>query len=402
MDVKTDPPSKVTKIYSQLGPNERAIVDKVKPLFLRNLFVLLINTKVQLQFSGWLQYLVPLPLTLLVLVIAGIVYLIGAVQLATYIAYVGGGLLFIIAFDIVTTKFHLRPPEPLPKRKDEMSIFDLMRTRRSCRSYQIRKLTPNDHADLMASVKQHSEEKLLGVSPVRFEYISAPLTVWPVVNASEFLVAIAPAKYDRLAVMDVGRTLQKIVIDATRMGLSTCWIGPGADHKSVVHHLGNRFDKQTDSIICVCAVGYRSWLIPLFIRIFSYLLRGRLSLRSLIFVDSEMNNPAQLDIEPIKKYAQVFEACQWSPSSYNGQTTRLVSILDDQGKVDRFDFYAVTASRYYAAVAVGIWCANWEMGCEALRVRGHFDVLTESERRLQNIQDQPQIPRYDVSWVSDE
>lgn len=30
---------------------------------------------------------------------------------------------------------------------------------------------------------------------------------------------------------------------ATRMGVATCWIGPGADHKSVVAKMGNRFDE---------------------------------------------------------------------------------------------------------------------------------------------------------------
>ena len=27
------------------------------------------------------------------------------------------------------------------------------------------------------------------------------------------------------------------------MGVATCWIGPGADHKSVVAKMGNRFDE---------------------------------------------------------------------------------------------------------------------------------------------------------------
>jgi MFS family permease len=54
---------------------------------------------------------------------------------------------------------------------------------------------------------------------------------------------------------DLGRSLQKIVIDATRMGLGTCWIGPGADQTSVACHLGDRFNPKVDHIICVCAIG---------------------------------------------------------------------------------------------------------------------------------------------------
>lgn len=40
------------------------------------------------------------------------------------------------------------------------------------------------------------------------------------------------------------------------MGLATCWIGPGADHESITLKLGQRFDKERDHIICVCAVGH--------------------------------------------------------------------------------------------------------------------------------------------------
>jgi hypothetical protein len=68
--------------------------------------------------------------------------------------------------------------------------------------------------------------------------------------------------------------------------------------------------------------------------------------------------------------------------------------------LERFDFYSTTESRYYAPVAAGIWCANWELGCEALDIRGHFAVLPDEERGVQEKKDQP--PRYDISWVLDE
>jgi hypothetical protein len=67
-----------------------------------------------------------------------------------------------------------------------------------------------------------------------------------------------------------------------------------------------------------------------------------------------------------------------------------------------FDFYATTASRYYAPVAVGIWCANWELGCEALGIQGHFAELAAGERCIQDKKTMAQLPRYDVSWVLDE
>ena len=52
-------------------------------------------------------------------------------------------------------------------------------------------------------------------------------------NALDFFVAVGPAKYDRTSAIDVGHNLQAVVLHATRMGLATCWIGPGADHDSI-------------------------------------------------------------------------------------------------------------------------------------------------------------------------
>jgi hypothetical protein len=62
----------------------------------------------------------------------------------------------------------------------------------------------------------------------------------------------------------------------------------------------------------------------------------------------------------------------------------------------RFDFCASTKSRYYAAVALGIWYANWETGAAALNKRGHFTVLSSEECISEAA---PELPRYDISWI---
>ncbi len=367
--------------------------------------------KRRLQFTGWLQYL-PIAIVAIIFFIgAALSWFLGNRSVAHLLSVIAVLFLIVLMFDILTVKFRLHPQERLPKRNNELDRFDLMRARRSCRSFQTRKLTHADHSELMKSVRLHSEEATIGNAPIRFEYIAAPLTVWPVVCATEFLVAIAPSEYNRLAVINIGRSLQKIVIDATRMGLATCWIGPGADQSSIVRHLGDRFSPAKDHIICVCAIGYKSWYKPLFLRFIQGLQRRRLPLSALFFADLQFKEPLNLKAMPFNRFGRSFEVCQWSPSSFNAQTTRCVAILEpitgqrqeghkDKSQLLRFDFYATTESRYYAAVALGIWCANWEMGCEALGILGHFAVLSEKERGKDKIR--PTLPRYDVSWVLDE
>ncbi len=356
--------------------------------------------KTRLQFTGWLQTAANSVIVLVLLVIAGIGWLVGAapvvlvgipLSLATVAA-------LILIFDLATLKAGIRPKGRPGRPRDDLDAWDLMRSRRSCRSFLPINLTPEHHSKLMASVTEHSApERLLGIGAVRFEYIAAPLTVWPVVGAHEFLVAIGPRKYDRDAVVDVGRSLQHVVLDATRLGIATCWIGPGADHASILSALGDRIDPERDHIICVCAVGYRSRLKPLIVRFMQGSQHRRRPLEQLFFSDPSCETPLDVDAHPFDAFGRTYEACQWSPSSFNGQTTRAVGVADAAGKV-RVDFFAATPSRYYAAVALGIWLANWEYGAKAAGVTGTFGVVDAGARDAVGA---PELPRYYTSWTSD-
>ncbi len=360
--------------------------------------------KVRLQFTGWLQYIIHAIWVLIMLVIAGIGWLVGYWPILLFWVPLAIATFLSISLigTIIMVKYGIHPTERIPARKTDLNAFDLMRARHSCRSFQSRNLSKEHLSELMETVQVYSQQnQQLGQQQVRFEYVAAPLTVWPVVGAHEFLVAIAPHEYNRLSVIDVGRSLQKIVLHATRMGLATCWIGPGADQKSIVEHLADKFDPATDHVICVCAIGYESMYKPLLIRLVQKLQRKRLALPDLFFSDHSFTTPLDTKSKPFSDYGRCYEVCQWSPSSYNGQTTRCATGMEQIGgqeKLMQFDFYAATTSRYYAAVALGIWCANWETGCAALNNRGHFAVLSPEERASNTASE---LPVYDVSWIID-
>ncbi|GHJ35510.1 nitroreductase family protein [Streptomyces sp. TS71-3] len=357
--------------------------------------------KWRLQFTGWLQYLPTMIAGIAFLAVSAVGKLIGTWQMALFWPPFALGVLSLAAaaFDVITVKLGLRPSESVPPRRDRLDTFDLIRSRRSCRSFQSRDLTEAHREELLRAVREHIRpDHLLGTNPIRLEYLAAPLTVWPTVGAHEFLVAITPRDYDRLAIVDVGRCLQKVVLHAGRMGVATCWIGPGADQTSIVTHLGDRFDPDRDHVICVCAVGYRSHFKPLTVRAIELSQNRRLPLDSLFFADPRSQQPLPVDTPPFSSFGRCYEVCRWSPSSFNSQTTRCIAVPDDTGQtVTRFDFYASTSSRYYAPVALGIWCANWETGCDALGIPGGFHVLTPDER---GTADAPELPHYDVSWVA--
>ncbi|WP_245814007.1 nitroreductase family protein [Rhodococcus marinonascens] len=360
--------------------------------------------KLWLQFTGWLQYLITTSVAIVFLVVSAAGWLIGTWQPLLFWLPLAIGLLLLAAaiFDVITVKWGVRPTEPLPQRRDDLDTFDLIRARRSCHSFQSRDLTATDGAELMQAVNEYTRhDRLIGAGPIRLEYVAAPLTIWPGVGAHEFLVAIAPHDYDRLALVDVGRSLQKVVLQATRMGAGTCWIGPGADQSSVVKHLGNRFDPEKDHVVCVCAVGYRSRFTPLSVRAMERVMHRRLPLKSLFFSDPHCEVPLAVDVAPLSSFGRCYEVCQWSPSSYNAQTTRCAAVTELVGgehKVVRFDFHTTTTSRFYAPVALGIWCANWETGCDTLGIPGNFAVLPADAR---GVGDVPELPHYDMSWIAD-
>jgi nitroreductase len=373
-----------------LGANERALLGQIRWAAGRRLATRLVRAKMRLQFSGWLQYLLPTPFVLLFSLLGGLAWLVGVPWLAMVFLVPAGLLALVAAFDVVTTKWKIRLPERRPLSNDDLDAFDLLRARRSCRSFQTRRMSDVDREALLAAVNAALDVPMLGDETPRLEYITAPLTVWPTVNASEFLVAIVPKAYDRTAIIDVGRTLQRVVMEATRMGLGTCWIGPGADHESIIAHLGERFDADADHIICVCAVGYRSRYVPLAIRLFNrQMSTRRLPLSDLFFADPALTHPIDTTAPPFDRFGRTYEACQWAPSSYNGQTTRAVVEVDAGGEIAAVKFLAATASRYYAPVALGIWCANWELGCEALGEQGVFESLPSSDGAP---------PFHDVTW----
>jgi nitroreductase len=346
--------------------------------------------KTRLQFTGWLQYLPTAAAAAAFLLVAAAAGAFGAVPLCRTALGIGGFLLAAAVFDVLTVKNGLRFGEPEPRPREDGDVFGLLRERRSCRSFQTRDLTAAHRTELLRVLAEHTRpDRLLGRAPIRTEYLAAPLTVWPTSGAHEFVVAIAPREYDRTAIVDVGRSLHRMVLHAERMGLATCWIGPGADQASVARLLGARFDPSRDHVVCVCAIGYRSRFTPLTVRVLELVQRRRKPVPELFFADPACQQPIPVDRPPFSRYRRAYEACRWAPSSFNSQTTRCV-VFAGEDHVTHVDFAAATSSRYYAPVALGIWCATWEVACAALGAAGRFQVLSAEDG----------VPRRDVRWVA--
>jgi hypothetical protein len=273
-------------------------------------------------------------------------------------------------------------------RPDGLDAFELIRRRRACRSFQHRGLTDADRQEVLRSIRELTRpDRLIGPNPVRLEHLFAPTFVtWPTTGAREFIAAIAPHAYDRVSIVDVGRALEKAALDATRARSrrASASVRPREGPCDLYLRPG-------------LPVAFK----PLVVRIIAKIQSGRRPLAELFFADSRLQTPLAVDEAPFSRFEACYEAARWAPSAFNGQPTRCAAVTDEGGKcVERFDLCTATTSRYYAPVALGIWCGNWEVGCAALGIAGHFEALPAGLRGgTAATPDAP--PLYHVSRVAD-
>ena len=108
-----------------LSANERAIIERIPILPLRKFVAGMVRAKMRVQFTGWLQYLLPVIFILILALLAGVSLLLKISFLVSIFSTLGGLILLIALFDLVTVKFKIRFPERLPQRNDDLDLFDL-------------------------------------------------------------------------------------------------------------------------------------------------------------------------------------------------------------------------------------------------------------------------------------
>ena len=137
--------------------------------------------KLRLQHTGWLQYLPPLLLgNLSMLVSLGLAYLLPSITATTTVASwlmtIAKLLWTVGVVDILTIKLNIiRPPESLPPNRlyddtndTSCDMISIMHIRHSCRSFQPRKLTDKDREEILHIATIESKQTI-GTSSIRFE-----------------------------------------------------------------------------------------------------------------------------------------------------------------------------------------------------------------------------------------
>lgn len=204
------------------------------------------------------------------------------------------------------------------------SVHEVVQSRYSCRNY-LRRPLEDAKRETVATMLASLDAGPLG-NPCRFALLAATQddraalkglgTYGFIKGATAFVVgAVRPAPGD---MEDYGYCLERAVLEATDLGLGTCWLGGTFTKSSFARRIG----AQPDEVIpAVVALGYptqgsrKHWLRR------SVGSERRLPDSQLFF---EGSSTAPLDLALSADLADVLEAVRWAPSASNKQPWRLI------------------------------------------------------------------------------
>lgn len=255
-----------------------------------------------------------------------------------------------------------------------MNDLEAIRARRSVRTFEPRPLEgPQREAVLRAL-----EACVRGPfgSAVRFALVEpggdlaaapAPWTYGVIRGAHAFVAgAVAPGP---VSIFDFGYCGERFVLEATKLGLGTCWLGGTFRASVFAERLGLR---GGEVVPCVTPVGVpadRRTLVERAFRAFSG--ADRRKPWSALFFDAALR---PLSAQDAGGFAEALEAVRLGPSASNGQPWRVIRSADGRA----FHFGLVRSALVDRAVSpvslqevdLGIALCHFEAACRQLGLPG--------------------------------
>jgi hypothetical protein len=284
------------------------------------------------------------------------------------------------------------------------SILPVIQQRYSCRNYASTPL--ND--DTQRAVSDYLQQLLAGPFQKSNRFVLAAATDQErstlrglgtygfIKNPPAFIIGASVE--GSLTLEDFGYCMEQIVLQMTRLGLGTCWLGGTFTRSAFAQRLGAGRDEILPAVL---SLGYPSQEDPQAMRLAQQLpvFRERNAWQALFFEES-FNVP--LTPEASGAYATPLEMVRLAPSASNKQPWRILR----QG--DRWHLYLQRTKGYremalgrFTGIAdmqridMGIAMCHFELAARDCGLSGKWMI------------DEPQIARpdvlthYVVSWVSD-
>jgi nitroreductase len=266
----------------------------------------------------------------------------------------------------------------------EETIKNTIRSRTSWRTYDNKPLSKEIENELYNYIETKMETPF-GTIP-RFKIISTLQkdrqqlgTYGFVSGATNFIIGLS--KNDSNAIQDFGYQLEKIILQATKNGLGTCWLGAfnRAGFSQVI-------DLDVDEIIpAIISIGYPSQerrLVGKTVR----LLAGSTKRKkwSQLFFNQDFNTP--LTHEEAGSYANALEMVRLGPSASNKQPWRIIK------EKNQLHFYCQTKNyTTMQKLDMGIAMCHLELTLSEENINGKW--INESRPKTEK--------KYVVTWTPD-
>jgi nitroreductase len=284
-----------------------------------------------------------------------------------------------------------------PKIAFSSPVVDLVRRRHSCRSFDGLGLPPEVLAGLegfFAGLAWPFASRLrFGVidnEKVRADNLFSAGS-YGMIRGARFYLAALVRKSEPRRWEDAGFALEAMILQATALGLGSCWIGGVFDRKRFGRALGIRADEQLPA---VAAVGRPAPRPSLRERLVRWSARGDMrKAPAAIFFDRDWLTP--LAYEKAAAWKSVLECVRLAPSASNKQPWRLLR------REEGFHFFLCRDKAYGALmpfadlqrIDMGIAVCHFQLAAAELGLTGEWSVQEPQ------VADTPKNYEYIVTFV---
>ncbi len=240
-----------------------------------------------------------------------------------------------------------------------MNIIQTIKKRKSCRTFNNAPLTPADKKDLENYLLENSEGIEDEIAILRIvEKIDADKQMklnYGMIQGHNTYI-LGTAKSIASSRVNYGYLMEKVVLKATAMNLSTCWIG--YFDSTYFNEITLEDGFEIPSIVIIGYSDDKQTYQDKFVR-FSIRASKRQSWQKLFF-NYKLKTPLKPD--DIKKYSDSFEMVRLAPSSGNTQPWRVY--FDDN--TNEFHFFKKIISKRYEErglhdIDMGIAMSHFEL-----------------------------------------
>ncbi len=275
-----------------------------------------------------------------------------------------------------------------------LTFAEAIKVRRSIRNYDQKPLEDN----LLMKINLFLQNPAIGPfgNTPRFILIEKPearkqekvkLGTYGFISNAAYFIGGCIEKFE-FSEVDYGYSLERIIIELTRLGLGTCWIGGTFKRKDYETLLNT---SESETIPCITPVGYKAKKKSLRERLGLTLTDGsRRNPFEMHFFENNLENP--LSFNPEDKYHQALELVRQAPSAVNKQPWRVIK------QDNKYHFYLLrhktvgnTKNTDLQKVDLGIALAHFKLGIEEQFLKGKWHIKNPELCELE----------YIVSWIAE-